>query len=58
MKTSPDDKGSDKTEKTTEIRMGREVPIIKKASSGDPAKNAQSPDKKDEVRENRSSSLV
>jgi hypothetical protein len=30
MKTLQNDKASDKTNKTTEIRMGREVPVVKK----------------------------
>ncbi|HEY5040725.1 MAG TPA: hypothetical protein VIK53_01860 [Verrucomicrobiae bacterium] len=42
------------------VRMGREVPIIKKASSCDSEKDTNCSDKKvkEEIRENRSSSLV
>ena len=60
MNKLPDDKCSDKNTKTTEVRMGREVPIIKKASSCDSEKDAKCSDKKEkeEIRENRSSSLV
>ena len=60
MKTLQNDKCSDKTKKTTEVRMGREVPNIKKASCCDSEKDTKCSDKKEkeEIRENRSSSLV
>jgi hypothetical protein len=52
-----DDKCSDKIMKTGEVRMGREV-SSKNASSCDSEKNSQCPDKKEELREDRASSLV
>jgi hypothetical protein len=58
MKTLQDDKCSDKTKKTTEVRMGREVPFIKKASGCDSEKDTKCSNKKEELRENRASSLV
>ena len=58
MKTSPDDKCCDKTKPATEVRMGREVPAHKKASNCDSDKGAKCSDKKEEIRENRASSLV
>jgi hypothetical protein len=58
MKTLQDDKGSDKTNQTTEVRMGREVPIIKKASSCDSGKDAKCADMKEKNKENLASSLV
>jgi hypothetical protein len=58
MNKMPEDKSSNKTAKTTEIRMGREVPIVKKATSCDSDKDAKCSDKKEELREDRASSLV
>lgn len=58
MKTLQDDKCSEKVKPGNEIRMGREVPIIKKASSCDSGKDAKCSDEKEKTRENRSSSLV
>ena len=58
MKTLQDDNCSDKTKKTAEVRMGREVPIIKKASGCDSEKDTKCSDKKEELREDRASSLV
>ena len=58
MKTLQDDKCSDKANQTTEVRMGREVPIINKPSSCDSGKDAKCADKKEEIRENRASALV
>jgi hypothetical protein len=58
MNKLPDDKCSDKNRQTTEVRMGREVPIIKKASSCDSGKDTKCSDKKEELREDRASSLV
>jgi hypothetical protein len=52
-----DDKCSDKTKKTGEVRMGREV-SSKNASGCDSEKDTQCPDKKEELREDRASSLV
>lgn len=60
MKTLQDDKGSDKTNQTTEVRMGREVPIVKKASSGDSEKTAKcaAKDEQEKNSMNRASSRV
>ncbi len=58
MKTSQDDKCCDKTKPATEIRMGREVPVLKKATSCDSGKDAKCADKKDKTSENLASSLV
>ena len=58
MNKSSDKKCSEKIKSGNEIRMGREVPIIKKASSCDSEKDAKCSDKKEEIREDRSSSLV
>jgi hypothetical protein len=58
MKTLQNDKRSDKTKTMTEVRMGREVPILKKASSCDSEKDTKCSDKKEELREDRASSLV
>jgi hypothetical protein len=52
-----DDKCSDKTKKTGEVRMGREV-SSKNVSSCDSGKDAKCSDKKEELREDRASSLV
>ena len=49
MKTLQDDKCSDKTQKTGEVRMGREVPIIKKASGCDSEKDTKCSDKKEGI---------
>jgi hypothetical protein len=57
MKTLQEDKCSDKTKKTSEVRMGREV-SSKNASSCDSGKDAKCSDKKEELREDRASSLV
>jgi hypothetical protein len=57
MKTLQEDKCSDKTKKTGEVRMGREV-SSKKASGCDSEKDTQCSDKKEELREDRASSLV
>ncbi len=53
-----DHKSAEKGGKTTEVRMGREVPIIKKASGGDAAKDTECKDKKEQLREDQASSLV
>jgi hypothetical protein len=54
MKTSTDDKCCDKTtNKTTEIRMGREVPIVKKEPT--PLTDKE---KKAKLAEDAASSLV
>ncbi len=58
MNNLPEDKCSDKNAKTTEIRMGREVPIVKKATGCDSEKDAKCSDKKEQLREDRASSLV
>jgi hypothetical protein len=58
MKTSQDNKCSDKTKPVTEVRMGREVPVHKQASSCDSDKNAKCSDRKGKARENAASSLV
>ena len=60
MNKSTNDKCSDKIQPGNEIRMGREVPIINKASSYDSQKGAKCSNEKEkvEIRENRSSSLV
>jgi hypothetical protein len=58
MKTLQDDKCSDKTRKTTEVRMGHEVPVIKKAGCCDSEKDAECSDKKEKKREDVASSLV
>jgi hypothetical protein len=58
MKTLPDHKCSEKVKPGNEIRMGREVPIIKNASCCDSEKDAKCPDKKEKTREDRASSLV
>jgi hypothetical protein len=52
-----DDKCSDKTKKTGEVRMGREV-SSKNASGCDSEKDPKRPDKKEELREDRASALV
>jgi len=57
MNKLQDDKCSDKTKKTGEVRMGREV-SSKKASGCDSEKNTKCSDKKEELREDRASSLV
>jgi hypothetical protein len=58
MTTSQDGKCADKTGKTTEIRMGREVPIFKKASCCNSEKDAECADKTEKTRENLASSKV
>ena len=58
MTTSQDNKCTDKTKKTTEIRMGREVPVFKKASCCDSEKDAECADKKEKTRENLAGSKV
>jgi len=60
MKTTPAEKCSDKTKPGNEIRMGREVPIIQRASSCDSEKDAKCADKneKEKTRMNAASSLV
>jgi hypothetical protein len=58
MKTSQDDKCCDKTKPATEVRMGREVPAFKRASSCDSGKDAECTDKKEKKSENLASSLV
>jgi hypothetical protein len=58
MKTSQDDKCCDKTKPATEVRMGREVPAIKKASSCDSGKDVKCSDKKEKAAENAASSKV
>jgi hypothetical protein len=57
MNKLQDDKCSDKTKKTGEVRKGREV-SSKNASSCDSEKNTKCSDKKEELREDRASSLV
>jgi hypothetical protein len=58
MKTLQEDKSPDKTKKTGEVRMGREV-SSKRASDCDSGKNTECSDKKkEEAREDRASSLV
>jgi hypothetical protein len=57
MKTLQDDKCSDKTKKTGEVRMGREV-SSKKSSSCDSGHDTKCSDKKEELREDRASALV
>jgi hypothetical protein len=57
MNKLQDDKCSDKTKKTGEVRMGREV-SSKKASGCDSEKDTKCSDKKEELREDRASSLV
>jgi len=57
MKTLQNDKCSDTTKKTGEVRMGREV-SSKKASGCDSGKDAKCSDKKEELREDRASTLV
>jgi len=57
MTTSQDDKCSNTTRKTGEVRMGREV-SSKKASCCDSEKDAECSDKKERARENQASSLV
>jgi hypothetical protein len=57
MNKLPDDKCSDKTKKTGEVRMGREV-SGKNASGCDSEKDTKCSDKKEEIREDRASSLV
>ena len=60
MNQSPDKKSTDQVKPGNEIRMGREVPIVKNASSCDSEKDAKCSNKKEKelIRENRSSSLV
>jgi len=58
MSILQDDKCTDKTRKTTEIRMGREVPISKQASCCDSEKDAECADKKEKTREDMASSKV
>jgi hypothetical protein len=57
MKTLQDDKCSDKTKKTGEVRMGRAV-SSKKASDCGSGRDAKCSAKKEELREDRASSLV
>jgi hypothetical protein len=57
MKTSQDEKCSDKTQKTGEVRMGREV-SSKKTSCCDSEKDDKCSDKKEETREELASSKV
>jgi hypothetical protein len=57
MNKLQDDKYQGKTRKTGEVRMGREV-SSKNASSCDSGKGAKCSDKKDEIREDRASSLI
>jgi hypothetical protein len=57
MTTTQDDKCSNKTKKTGEVRMGREV-SSKQASCCDSEKDAECSDKKEKTRENQASSLV
>ena len=57
MKISKDDKCCDKT-KQTEVRMGREVPVTKKASSCDSEKDAKCSDKKGKTSEKLAGSRV
>jgi len=59
MKTVQADKHSDKTTKTGEVRMGREV-SSKKASGCDSENDSKCADKKEkqEIREDKASSLV
>jgi hypothetical protein len=58
MKTLQDDKSSEKVKPGNEIRMGREVPIFKRALSCGSEKDAKCSDEKEKTRENRASSLV
>jgi hypothetical protein len=58
MKTSQDNKCSDKTKPATEVRMGREVPAHEKASSCDSNKDAKCSDQKEKAAENAASSRV
>jgi len=58
MKTSHDEKCCDQTKSATEVRMGREVPAHKKASSCDSGKDAKCADKKEKNSENLASSMV
>jgi hypothetical protein len=60
MKTSNDNTCCDKTKPATEVRMGREVPIVKKASSGDSEKTAKcaAKDEQEKNSMNRASSRV
>ena len=57
MNKLQDDKRSDKTKKTGELRMGRET-SSKNASSFDSGKDTKCSDQKEEIREDRASSLV
>ena len=57
MKTLQEDMRSDKTKKTGEVRMGREV-SSKKASGCDTEKDSKCSDKNEKLREDRASSLV
>jgi hypothetical protein len=58
MKTLKNDKTSDKAKPGNEIRMGREVPIVKKGTSSASGTAAKSADNKDRTSENAASSLV
>ncbi len=58
MNQSPDDKCSNQVKPGYEIRMGREIPIIKKASGCDSEKDTNCADKQADLREDRASSLV
>jgi hypothetical protein len=60
MKTSKNDTCCNQTTPGTEVRMGREMPIIKKASSGDSEKDAKRAAKNEteKISMNKASSLV
>jgi len=58
MKTSHDEKCRDQTKPATEVRMGREVPVIKKAGCGDSEKDAECSDNKEKKHEDLASSRV
>jgi len=60
MKTSKDDNCCDKTTPGTEVRMGREMPIFKKASSCDSEKETKraAKDKQEKIGMDKASSLV
>jgi hypothetical protein len=57
MSTRQADKTPDKNKKTGEVRMGREV-SSKKGADCNSGKDTECSDRKEEIRENRASSLV
>ena len=58
MTTSKNDKCCDQTKPATEVRMGREVPVLKKATHCDTGTDTKCVDKKDKTNEDLDSSLV